>query len=216
MGDRTTFFTIDRKLLEDELWTSEPFTKGQAWVDLIGRASYKDTEELQRGELLFTERELADRWRWPDPKVRRFLQWLEKEGMITRSVVRSKNRSGKRSKINVEKYSIYQDLRSKSRSKNRSKNEVSTYSNKTIINNINQSLNTPDGVREELVEIFGEKAEQLIEDVRVYYEAHPEKDFPGWKQAALQFNANQKRWAKPKKGSDPMSRAIGAFMEEAE
>ena len=43
MGQKTSFFTIDRKLLEEELWLAEPFTKGQAWLDLIGRASYKDT-----------------------------------------------------------------------------------------------------------------------------------------------------------------------------
>ena len=74
----------------------------------------------------------------------------------------------------------------------------------------------PDGIETELSEIFGEKTGQLLEDVRLYYENHPEKEFPGWKEAALQFNANQKRWAKPKKGSDPMSRAIAAFMEETE
>lgn len=220
MGERTTFFTIDRKLLEDELWTAEPFTKGQAWVDLIGRASYKDTDELKRGEIITTERELATKWKWPNAKVHRFLEFLETEQMITRSKVRSKNRSKERSRITLEKYGFYQGERSKERSNersnDRSKNGKSTYSIKNNINNINNiSLNTPDGVREELAQIFGDKTEQLLEDVRAYYEQHPEKEFPGWREAALQFNRNQQRWGQRKR-QDPMANAIAAFLAEGE
>lgn len=212
MGNRTTFFTIDRRLLEEELWTAEPFTKGQAWVDLIGRASYKDGELTKRGELIITERGLAERWKWPDPKVRRFLEFLAKEGMITRSKIRSKNRSGYRSKITIEKYDFYQDVRSESGSKNRSKNRSS---NRNNINNINNLSIIPDGIAEELQQLFGEKTEQLLEDVRAYYEQHPEKEFPGWKEAALQFNRNQQRW-QHRKRQDPMANAIAAFLAEGE
>ena len=212
MGERTTFFTIDRKLLEDELWTAEPFTKGQAWVDLIGRASYKDGELTKRGELIITERGLADRWKWPKPKVRRFLEWLEKEGMITRTKMRTKNRSGYRTKINVEKYSIYQDVRTENRTKNRTENRTT---NRNNINNINNLSYIAEQEAEELQQLFGEKTEQLLEDVRAYYEQHPEKEFPGWREAALQFNRNQQRW-QHRKRQDPMANAIAAFLAEGE
>lgn len=213
MGNRTTFFTIDRRLLEEELWTAEPFTRGQAWVDLIGRASYKDGELTKRGELIITERGLADRWKWPKPKVRRFLEWLEKEGMITRTKMRTKNRSGYRTKINVEKYSFYQDARTENRTKNRTENRTTNRNNINNINNI--SLNMPDGIAEELRPIFGDKTDQLLEDVRAYYEQHPEKEFPGWREAALQFNRNQQRW-QHRKRQDPMANAIAAFLAEGE
>lgn len=212
MGDRTTFFTIDRRLLEEELWTAEPFTKGQAWVDLIGRASYKDGEMTKRGELIITERGLADRWKWPKPKVRRFLEWLEKEGMITRTKMRTKNRSGYRTKINVEKYSFYQDVRTENRTKNRTKNRTT---NRNNINNINNLSYIAEQEAEELQQLFGEKTEQLLEDVRAYYEQHPEKEFPGWREAALQFNRNQQRW-QHRKRQDPMANAIAAFLAEGE
>lgn len=212
MGERTTFFTIDRKLLEDELWTAEPFTKGQAWVDLIGRASYKDGELTKRGELIITERGLADRWKWPKPKVRRFLEWLEKEGMITRTKMRTKNRSGYRTKINVEKYSIYQDVRTENRTKNRTENRTT---NRNNINNINNLSYIAEQEAEELQQLFGEKTEQLLADVRAYYEQHPEKEFPGWREAALQFNRNQQRW-QHRKRQDPMANAIAAFLAEGE
>ena len=214
MGDRTTFFTIDRKLLEDELWLSEPFTKGQAWLDLIGRASYKDTEELKRGEIITTERELASRWHWQPSKVHRFLGWLEGEGMITWSREWSAERSRKWSRLRLEKYGVYQGSRSAEWSADWSAERNTTY----YINNLNNyktNNNMPDGIREELQKLFGDKTDQLIEAVRSYYEGHPEKAFPGWREAVQQFNANQARW-KAGKHTDPMTRAIAAFMEEAQ
>ena len=41
-----------------------------------------------------------------------------------------------------------------------------------------------------------EQIDALIEDVRTYYTAHPEKPFPGWPAAVAQFERNQKRWGK--------------------
>jgi hypothetical protein len=33
---------LNRKLFDNELWLLEPFTKGQAWVDLFANANFKD------------------------------------------------------------------------------------------------------------------------------------------------------------------------------
>ena len=213
MGERTSFFTVDRKLLEDELWTSEPFTKGQAWLDLIGRASYKDTDELKRGEIITTERELAARWHWNNSKVHRFLGWLEGEGMIAWSREWSAERSRKWSRIRLEKYGVYQGSRSADWSAEWSAERNTTYYINNI-NNIKTNINMPDGMMEELQKIFGDRTGPLVETIRTYYSNHPEKTFPGWKEAALQFNANQERW-RSGKSADPMARAIASFMEEA-
>ena len=35
MDDRSGWIKLWRKFVDDPLWTSEPFTKGQAWVDLL-------------------------------------------------------------------------------------------------------------------------------------------------------------------------------------
>ena len=43
------WITIHRKLFYNKLWLSEPFTKGQAWVDLLLLASHKDTIFWKRG-----------------------------------------------------------------------------------------------------------------------------------------------------------------------
>lgn len=60
-----------------------------------------------------------------------------------------------------------------------------------------------------LREVAGERADALIEDVRAYYMAHPEKPFPGWPIALAQFDRNQKRWgrgaAKPQKSFEEIA-----------
>ena len=83
-------FSVSRELLKSDLWTSEPFTRGQAWVDLIGHARWKSgfarvkgvKIELLRGQLCWSEVKLAERWKWSRGKVRRFLKELEMEQQI--------------------------------------------------------------------------------------------------------------------------------------
>lgn len=83
-----------------------------------------------------------------------------------------------------------------------------------------QSLSyMPDGMSEELQSLYGDRTEALIEDVRRYYESHPEKEFPGWPIAVAQFNANQKRWgsaskAKKRKESQDNDWFIGLEEEQ--
>lgn len=197
MKEKTAFFAVARKFLESEMWLSEPFTKAQAWIDLIGRASFKDGDLTKRGELMISELSLAKRWKWDRSRVRGFLQRLEKDGMITRSIIRSNNPSGKRSKIHIEKYEVYQTSKSKDQSKSQSK-ERPLYNNiDNVIDNI--SLYMPDGMAESLKALFGDKYEALLEDVKRYYGSHPDKEFPGWEQAMAQFNANQVRWGRKDK-----------------
>ena len=214
MKGRTTFFTVDRKLLEEKLWLAEPFTKGQAWVDLIGRASYEDGELTKRGELLISERELAKRWKWTRERVRWFLRKLEKDGMIQRTSNRTTSQPTQGTNLTVENYDKYQRAQPTKRTTSQP-TEQPVYNN---INNItNISLYMPDGMREELQSLYGERAEALIEDVRRYYEHHTEKEFPGWPIAVAQFNANQKRWSYSRK-REKTTRELAAeiFGEENE
>lgn len=209
MSKRTTFFTVDRKLLESELWLSEPFTKGQAWVDLIGRASYEDGDLTKRGQLLISERGLAKRWKWTRGRVRWFLQRLEKNGMIAQTSQRTTSQPTQGTTLTIENYDKYQSAQPKERPKERPTSQP-LYNN---INNItNISLNMPDGIREELQTLFGDRTEALIEDVERYYSQHPEKTFPGWKDAMLQFNANQKRWGGSKKKHEKTTAELAAEM----
>lgn len=109
--ERTTFFKIDRKLIGGEFWLSEPFTKPQAWVDLIGLANYGDVKRVEgdqmvtyaRGQVVTSERTLAARWKWSREKVRNYLAALASDDMATTK------KTGKGIIITLENYRFYQD-----------------------------------------------------------------------------------------------------------
>ena len=85
------YITINRKLQKHWLWDDKPFSKGQAWIDMLMRARHTDEKKLVRGELLARKRGdvccslsyLAKEWGWSREKVRRFMAMLESDGMIT-------------------------------------------------------------------------------------------------------------------------------------
>jgi hypothetical protein len=75
------------------MWTCDPFTKGQAWADLLMLANYQAGHvyirgtivEYERGEIVVSERFLNERWAWSKGKVRRFLDVLEtRQRIVTR------------------------------------------------------------------------------------------------------------------------------------
>ena len=85
------FVKLDRDLLEHWIWTSEPFTKGQAWVDLLMLANHKSTKAVHNGVVVdhrigCVDRSvlwLSDRWGWSRGKAKRFLELLQEEGMVS-------------------------------------------------------------------------------------------------------------------------------------
>lgn len=84
---------IHRDILYHEIWSDKPFSKGQAWIDLILLANHSDNkcmvgnkvEEVKRGSFITSELKLMDRWGWGRKKVQLFLKFLESESMIVRS-----------------------------------------------------------------------------------------------------------------------------------
>lgn len=81
----TGWFRVNRKLFDNEIWYLEPFTKGQAWIDLVGNANHKNSNfeirgniiEVKRGQIGWSELTMSKRWKWSRNKVRRYLKWLE-------------------------------------------------------------------------------------------------------------------------------------------
>ena len=79
-----------RALADSDLWLAEPFTKGQAWADLILNANFRDRTAyisgqqipVNRGQLAWSEVTLSKRWKWSRGKVRRFLSLLKNDDKI--------------------------------------------------------------------------------------------------------------------------------------
>lgn len=77
-----------RKLFDgrDPFWSEErEFSRFEAWVDLIQLAAYHDHSvlvkgepiQIERGQVIASQRFLAERWNWSTNKVRRFWSVLE-------------------------------------------------------------------------------------------------------------------------------------------
>jgi hypothetical protein len=81
---------IYRSIQEHWLWTCEPFSRGQAWIDLLLMANHKEAkimvngnlEVVERGQRITSIRKLSDRWKWSTKKVTHFLDQLVKDKMI--------------------------------------------------------------------------------------------------------------------------------------
>jgi DNA replication protein DnaD len=101
---------IYRDIQEHWLWEDKPFSRGQAWIDLILLVNHEDNKTLIDGELIDVKRgskitslrKLAEQWGWSVSKVKKFLEQLEKDKMI---VFRSDN---KKTLVTIENYGIYQ------------------------------------------------------------------------------------------------------------
>lgn len=106
---------LHRSITDNPYWLSEPFTRGQAWVDmlLIANASPGFIRkqgvriDLSRGDIGWSELELSKRWEWSRGKVRRFFDELEKDGMIER---KNSDKTDRRMfVVSILNYCKYQD-----------------------------------------------------------------------------------------------------------
>ena len=79
-------FAVDRGVFDHPKFSDDKqLTKLEAWLWLLSAAAWKPISrhisgrriELQRGQLAASTRFMADRWRWKEPRVRRFLNLLK-------------------------------------------------------------------------------------------------------------------------------------------
>lgn len=103
---------LHRQLMDHDLWTQEPFTRGQAWVDLLMLANHASAQFrvrgnlvlVSRGEVARSEDSLAQRWHWSRNKVRRFIAELSEKTI--QQIEQQK--SPILSKIRIINYDLYQ------------------------------------------------------------------------------------------------------------
>ena len=100
-----------RQIQECWVWTDKPFSKGQAWIDLLLLANHRPKKisidgipvTIERGQFHTSTVKLADRWGWDRRKVSRFLDVLEGDSMLTQ------RRTSNGTTISLENYEVYQD-----------------------------------------------------------------------------------------------------------
>ncbi len=81
---------LHRSITENKFYFSEEFTRMQAWFDLLLLANIKDSYYfvrgvkvvVNRGNLAYSMKSLAERWSWSIGKVERYLNTLKIESQI--------------------------------------------------------------------------------------------------------------------------------------
>ena len=106
------WISIHRKIQDDWLWEEKPFSKGQAWIDLLLMVNHDDNTiifdgkpmQISRGCCITSMQKLCDRWGWSNTKVKNFLKILEKDEKILLKIA-----PRKATVLTIVNYSKYQD-----------------------------------------------------------------------------------------------------------
>jgi DNA replication protein DnaD len=140
VGDKLEgWISLHRKIQKHWLWKDKPFSKGQAWIDILmmvnhedGKAYFRDSVyEVKRGERITSELQLAERWGWSRNKVRKFLDDLKKEQMLE---VKKDKRKTFLKVVNYNTYQVSKTLKSTTES---TRDETTERQQKDINNNDN-------------------------------------------------------------------------------
>lgn len=87
----SNWIKLSRHIANNDMWHLEPFTKAQAWIDILMLTNYKDGHlqlkngqlvKIQRGQCGWSKLKLAKRWQWSRNKVTRFFDYLFEQKMI--------------------------------------------------------------------------------------------------------------------------------------
>jgi hypothetical protein len=84
------YVAMDRSWQDHEIFEGDEFSRRDAWAWLIANAAWAprtikikgEVVQIERGELCFAQRFLADKWGWSKSKTNRFLSVLRENGMI--------------------------------------------------------------------------------------------------------------------------------------
>lgn len=137
-----------RSSFENRLYFDEPFTRFQAWIDLLLLANHKDGSFFKRGNIVKVPRgtvarsmkELADRWQWSEAKVSRFINFLESE-YIKQVKAQKSNVTTLITILNYDRYQTNEgaELRTNVRTNDAQTTTYKNVKNKKEENNINNS-----------------------------------------------------------------------------
>lgn len=177
------WISTHRSLSQHPIWLSEVFTRGQAWLDLLLLANhtngyFRHTRgqriNVLRGQVGYSMKTLANRWKWSDGKVKRFLNELESDDMVTL------HKNNVTTIITITNYEHFQssDVQTTHKgvadeSQTRTNNNENKKNNK---NNDNKKRFSPPSLKE-LSSYFNEKNSTPVEAEKFmdYYSAN------GWK-----------------------------------
>jgi DNA replication protein DnaD len=126
---------LHRQIMDSAGYFEEPFCRTMAWIDLLLLANHKDKTIrkrgirviVERGQVGYSEKILAERWKWSRGKVRRFLNDLK---TVQQIVHQKTNITTLITIVNYEQYKIVEH-------QNDQQTDTKRYTNKNDKNSIN-------------------------------------------------------------------------------
>ncbi|APF28655.1 DnaD domain protein [Clostridium sporogenes] len=152
-GEGKGWISLYRSIQDHWLWQEKPFSKGQAWLDLLLSANHKENKfllgnellQVERGSFITSELKLMEKWGWSKSKVRNFLDLLKDDNMII------KVSDKKKTTITIVNYELYQELRTteelqKDHARTTKEPCKDTNNNDNNVNNDNKYINNKEEV----------------------------------------------------------------------
>lgn len=123
---------VYRTIQDNPIWLDEPFTKAQAWVDLLLLANHEgdETGRYRKGTVYRGKEFLSKRWKWSRNKVTRFYDYLEKNGMITQYRTQGGTHNG--TLVTIVNYDKYQKRNTQNDTQYETPNDTPTRSKEDI------------------------------------------------------------------------------------
>lgn len=163
------WISIHRKIQDNIIWNDKPFSRGQAWIDLIMLANHENKKiifngsmvEIKRGEKITSLRKLSERWGWSRGKTKKFLNLLKDENMIEFKTDHQKTT------YKIVNYNVYQNEDLDKRATEKPLNDQQKATEKPLndtnnnINNYN-NVNNNNGVGQSELNLDNPKLAELI------------------------------------------------------
>lgn len=170
------WIAIHRQIQEHQFWEEKPFSKGQAWIDLILLANHEDKKFLLGNELMIVKcgslvtsiEKLKARWGWSNTKVINFLKLLENDEMITR---KSDTKKTVITLLNYSKFNGYEKTKTMPKRYENDTKTIRKHTNNNE-NNINNNNNKEKKERKKETsydEILSSVSDDSLRDLYVEY-----------------------------------------------
>lgn len=230
------WISLHRRLALHDLWLKEPFTRGQAWVDMLMLANHKPgwimvrgiQVDIGRGQVGWSILRLSKRWKWSQGKVKRYLASLEKMHQIrVQKVIQNHTQSGEQS--GEQKNSVtslitivnYESFQKTQKTENKAKRKRRTAGEQTETNNNVNKSSLPKNLTKDSIAAWslekGYPVTQVIFDS--FYDHHVSKGnrFVSWERALQMWVRNHyekfggdSQPKKPKRTREDLVREFGS------
>lgn len=157
------WISIHRQLQGHWVWDDKPYSRGQAWIDMLLMANHEDKTfmfgneliNVQAGSFITSIAKLCTRWGWSNTKVVKFLELLESDEMLTRKS------DAKKTVITIVKYGFYQESNDEKTMKKRCRNDA-----ETMLKHTNNNDNNDNKYKKKDTNVSKEKAQRFIPPTR--------------------------------------------------